>query len=1406
MSPYRYRVPLRTSLTLLAPLTLLAWLTPLGSVSVAAQVTINEFMASNETTVADGAGEFDDWIEVYNPGPTPVDLAGYYLSDDPDDPLAWQIPATDPAATTMPAGGFLLLWADKDEDQGATHLGFKLSGDGETISLTAPDGLTLVDEYAYGPQLGDVSLGRLPGDPGAWDAFAVPTPGAPNDTPPGAPSVAAPTFSVRGGFHAGAVTVALAVTTPGATVHYTTDGSVPDEADPTYEAPLTLSANTPLRARGFAPARAPSAPATETYLFDARPSVAVVAYTADPFELFDPATGMYPNFGDDIEIDVNVELYEPDGTRGFNQRFESEIQGFGSASIDQKSLALKAKSSLGSATVDYRVFPNVPRDRYRSLTLRNSGQDNDVTQFRDVLASSLVLDVADAPQLAPPEIYGQHYRPTVTYINGAYWGILNLRERTDRRYVETRFGLGRDEIDLIEGESEVKEGTIDAYEDLRRFLRGNSLASAANFASVAERLDVGQYVDYLAFNVFVDNQDWPGNNVRRVRERVEGAPWRHLTYDLDFTFGLFVPGQPWNSGNNQANALGRLLTPNGYNHPNPEDATLLARRLFENAGFRAAFVNRLADQLNLLYGGERISARIDALEAAYRPEIARHGERWGYISWDRNLERLRAFADGRDAAVREHVIAEIAEVTGTAAVAVGVNDAAGGEVVFSTVTVGGEGYVGTYFTGVDIPVAAVPAPGYVFAGWSGALADAPATTSLRLGADASLTANFTRATGASAPIVINEVNYNSPDAPDPADWVELHNPTAAAVDLSGWGLRDSGEEAFVFPAGTTIAPGGYLVLAESSAAFAAVYPAVAPVLGDFGADPGGFGLSGKGEAIALTDASGAEVDALEYDDEAPWPEAPDGSGPTLQLTDPTLDNALATSWKGAVATPGAANVAAPSRQPQAITFAGPGDRLTTDPAFGLEATASSGLPVAFVLVGGPAALAGDRLTLSGQPGTVTVRAEQAGDAAFAAAPAVTRSFAVRPPVATPQGAYCGASGEQPWEEWIARVQVGGLDRMSRKDGYADFTAASARLTAGQSVAITLTAGYSWEAFEEHFAVWIDYDRDGAFDPLTERAYGGVLGAPANGTPSASLSGAIDVPAGAPPGRTRMRVAMRRGAAPLPCGDFDRGEVEDYAVEIAEAERAPGGGAVEYCASASAFPWHEWLSRVRVGDLDVSSGKDAYRDFDESVALLTVGEPASLTLETTFSWATADQGYRIWIDYDGDGVFATAERVFEATLTAPPNGPQRVEVAGGFTVPAGTAPGRKRMRVSMSRGGLPEACGSLAYGEVEDYRVEVLAPAPPPSRASGTHSGASPTGGLGLYPNPATESVLVAFETGISGRVRLYDQGGRLVGSVPAVEGQRRYRLDVTSLAEGVYGVSAVHADGTVVSGRLVVRR
>lgn len=146
------------------------------------EIYINEIMADNDSTIEDPdeAGAFEDWVELYNPGSTSIDLSGFYLRDDSSEPTQWQFPS----GSTIAAGGYLIIWADGDTDQGDTHASFGLSSGGETVELYNIDGATLVDSITFGEQTTDVSYGRLTDGTDILLSMTTPTPGATNVATP----------------------------------------------------------------------------------------------------------------------------------------------------------------------------------------------------------------------------------------------------------------------------------------------------------------------------------------------------------------------------------------------------------------------------------------------------------------------------------------------------------------------------------------------------------------------------------------------------------------------------------------------------------------------------------------------------------------------------------------------------------------------------------------------------------------------------------------------------------------------------------------------------------------------------------------------------------------------------------------------------------------------------------------------------------------------------------------------------------------------------------------------------------------------------------------------------------------------------------------------------------------------
>jgi len=152
-------------------------------------LVINEFMASNnrESGVRDEHGDYDDWIEIYNYGDDAVNMAGMYLIDDKNEPAKWRVPANNPSATTIPAGGYLIIWADDETHEGTLHASFKLSASSgeDDVCLFDTDGNTPIDGILDFPaQEQNKSYGRLPDASDNWQVFKGPTPWKTNGIPP----------------------------------------------------------------------------------------------------------------------------------------------------------------------------------------------------------------------------------------------------------------------------------------------------------------------------------------------------------------------------------------------------------------------------------------------------------------------------------------------------------------------------------------------------------------------------------------------------------------------------------------------------------------------------------------------------------------------------------------------------------------------------------------------------------------------------------------------------------------------------------------------------------------------------------------------------------------------------------------------------------------------------------------------------------------------------------------------------------------------------------------------------------------------------------------------------------------------------------------------------------------------
>jgi hypothetical protein len=632
----------------------------------------------------------------------------------------------------------------------------------------------------------------------------------------------------------------------------------------------------------------------------------VVSIATDPANFFDPEIGIHvngttydpafpyfgSNFWEEWERPVHLELYERDGTLGFSADAGVQIFGGWSRGHPQKSLAFFARRQYGPGKFDYRILPEKDIKSFESFVLRNSGNDWQITHFRDAMMTSLLKDLG---------IDRQAYRPAVVFLNGDYWGILNLREKVNEHFLAANHPeVSSDQVDLLESSGSAIHGDTDHYNALLALL-GQNVADPAVYAQIESMMDIENFIDYQAAQIYFDNTDWPGNNIKFWRPRVAGGRWRWIIFDTDFGFGI------WNAGNYVNNTLAFALEPNGPSWPNPPWSTLLLRRLTTNRAFVENFANRFMTHLNATFAPARVTAVINKMAAALEPEMPAQRARWGsnVAAWRSAVQVLRDFASRRIPYVRTHLTSAFG-LGPQGALRITIAAPGGGIVEVGGVPVREYPFNGSYFQAVPVRLAARPNPGYRFAGWSGIEPATEAEVTVNVSAAAlAVSAAFELDCLDAAEVVINEIQYNPAAGADPGDWVELHNRTVTPVDLGGWTFRDSNpDHSYTIPAGTLLPGGGYLVLCSNTEVFSDFHPAAGPTLGDLG-----FSLDGGGETIGIFDPTARLVDVVGYDDFAPWPPEADGGGATLALKNPVLDNSDPGNWAASAGggTPGAPN-------------------------------------------------------------------------------------------------------------------------------------------------------------------------------------------------------------------------------------------------------------------------------------------------------------------------------------------------------------------------------------------------------------------------------------------------------------------------------------------------------------------
>jgi hypothetical protein len=765
----------------------------------AQNLVINEFMSHNQDAITDEDDHFEDWIELFNPGSQPINIKGYHISDNENNPLKWQFPEV-----IIPSKGYLWIWASgKDRKGSQLHTNFKIDRTGETLILSDSEG-KLLDRVEGVELRWDWSYGRYPDGSENWIFFERATPGRTNLLREDKASLTKDeiTFSQNGGFYIEPFDLTLSAKSE-YTIHYTLDGSEPTRQSPIYSVALSIDKESKpnnistlntiahtgfklpngnvnkclvIRAKGFTNDGLETGTFSNSYYINdgKKYTFPVISIITDSSNLFDHKIGIYvlgetferwlnENPGERIyemspanyknkgiywEAPASFELFGVDGEQKVISDFALRINGNLSRAYPQKSLRVVFNKDIEyDFFKDDTLFSKI-NDRksnvFRSLIVRNAGNDYKSTIFRDVLSQGLAKQM---------NVEVQGFLPAVVFLNGEYWGLYDVRDRTDRNYISNYFGVPANKIDYLEHNAWLKEGSNKDYKLLLKYVQENPLSAQEKYEYVKSQIDIENFINYFIAQMYFANDDWPHNNIQFWRyqkgnnetssNKYRDGRWRWFLKDTDYGFGrsrtstvrldmvswVFNEDTPWPDWS--------VEYEEDKKWPN-----ILSRNLIKNEEFKLNFINRLADCLNTTFLPSNVTEKINMMEDLYKPEFPEHFDRWNIPEdWENNIQNLRNFANLRTSYMYEHTVRYF-NLSGLAKVTLAYNDSHG-VVSLNTLNIESGNWEGTYFKDIPITLKAVAKPGFKFVKWEGTNDTNPELI-VTLSSDATFTPLFER--------------------------------------------------------------------------------------------------------------------------------------------------------------------------------------------------------------------------------------------------------------------------------------------------------------------------------------------------------------------------------------------------------------------------------------------------------------------------------------------------------------------------------------------------------------------------------------------------------------------------------------------------------------------------------------
>ena len=591
---------------------------------------------------------------------------------------------------------------------------------------------------------------------------------------------------------------------------YTADAQAANASQQSKDGKFTFSKTTSLTVRLFQEGRLPSVPVTRSYIKTSNAyTLPVVSIVGDKRFFTDPKIGLdcdgdgtngktgngqnQPrNYNQPWDRPVSFSLLSPEGEMLFSQDVNISVSGGWTRSQRFRSFKLKSNKVFdGQNHFDFSFFPQKPYLRSKTLLVRNGGNDvwTHNARFMDPALETII-------QRSGLDVDVQSYVPVIEYVNGQLRGVLNLREPNNDKFAYANWGYDDDELDAFEN-SVMKNGTDEA---LRRIIAlGETVGSGSADSQEAYRelttlLDIDEFTNYMAVTLFLDNDDWPNNNIKAYRSQHDGR-YRFVSFDLDYAFAL----RGFNTFNDNpftyflqfrdAESVGGEANRN-------RDIVRLLLNLLNDDAYRRKFIDTFCIVAGSVFEPTRAGKIVDELLAAVKPAcqlMKQQGINDGHDP-DRAASTIKSKLQGRSAkltaCMKDCSVFALGDATRQSVTLKADNEQA-------VILINGIAVPYTYFKGHlfgPVELEAKAPCGYTFAGWKRGteIVSTDPVVSLPEGSSVTLTATFTAEADNGSPVRINEVSAKGDiyvsEYFKRSDWVELYNTTDKPFNIAGMTL------------------------------------------------------------------------------------------------------------------------------------------------------------------------------------------------------------------------------------------------------------------------------------------------------------------------------------------------------------------------------------------------------------------------------------------------------------------------------------------------------------------------------------------------------------------------------------------------------------------------------------------